>query len=116
MKTTGPRNLLSAPYFLIDTATTNLVGSYCSKEAALEAVADAARRYGRDSDAVTCLALLRDDVPEHEACVASGRVLVALALEGSGQPEQAIHVSRAAAGDVAMRHTARGSKKKRRRL
>lgn len=71
---------MSAPYFLIDTDTTNLVGSYRSEEAALRAVVDAANRYGRNSAEVTSLALLRDDVPEQEACVAKGRALAALAL------------------------------------
>jgi hypothetical protein len=68
-----------APFCLIDTDTANLVGAYATEAEALQAVAEMVALHGRQSEAVTSLALVRDDVPAGEGYVASGSELVARA-------------------------------------
>jgi hypothetical protein len=78
------RRELSGRYSLIDTVTTDLVGSYETEEAALRDVAEYARTYGADSEAVRTLALIRHDVPAAVGGVAAGAGLVALATGRAG--------------------------------
>jgi hypothetical protein len=69
----------SAPvwYELWDSETGNRVGKYPTEQAALEAVAEDVTRYGRDSEAVLTLGLLRRDPDD---LVAEGVTLVERAL------------------------------------
>lgn len=76
-------------YSLIDVETANEVGAYPTEEAALRAVHDAIGRYGRRANAVTSLALLREDAPTEHTCIARGRALARLALSRFGEPESA---------------------------
>jgi hypothetical protein len=71
---------MSATYALMDTETDNLVGSFSSQTAALQAVAATARRFGQDAPEVLSLMLFREDGPEDEGYVAEGKELVRLAL------------------------------------
>lgn len=72
-------------YTLADAESHNEIGVYRSRIAALRAVADAVLRYGLDSSAIRSLILVRDDVPEEQALIASGRDLADLALEAVGE-------------------------------
>lgn len=78
--------MTAAAYQLIDTDSASLLGSYPSEWEALRAVATAAKKYGRDSEAVTNLVLFRLDGPEDNAFVAGGAQLVERALAALGRP------------------------------
>jgi hypothetical protein len=86
---------MKKPYFLIDTETTNLVGSYASERAALRAVAATAERYGPNSEAATSLALIREDAPAGKGLIARGRSLVKRALDGATPVDRRAPASRA---------------------
>jgi hypothetical protein len=66
-------------YELWDSETGNRVGTYPTERAALAAVAEDIGRYGRDSEAVLALGLLRRDPDD---LVVEGRALVDRALGG----------------------------------
>jgi hypothetical protein len=74
------RRPVSGPFGLIDIDTGNMVGSFASEEAALIAVAETAKEYGPDSDAVQSLSLFRDDLPPEQGFIADGSELVRRAL------------------------------------
>jgi hypothetical protein len=59
-------------YALVDAETADVIGAYRSERAALRDVADAVRRYGRESAAVTSLVLIRTDVPAGRGFIAGG--------------------------------------------
>jgi hypothetical protein len=65
---------------LMDTDSASLLGSYPSEQDALHAVAAAAKRHGRDSEAVVNLVLFRQDGAERDAFIAEGTQLVERAL------------------------------------
>ena len=68
-------------YELWDSATGNRVGEYDTKEAALRAVVEDILRYGRDSEAMMHLGLLRcDPKGEHDGLIAEGARLASMAL------------------------------------
>jgi hypothetical protein len=64
----------------MDTDTFNMVGSYRSQTEALRVVAEAARRYGKNSPEARSLVLYRQDCPVEEGFVAEGADLVNRAL------------------------------------
>jgi hypothetical protein len=64
-------------YELWDNGTGNRVGAYPTEQAALDALAEDVGRYGRDSEAVLTLGLLRRDPDQ---VVAEGAALIDRAL------------------------------------
>ncbi|GEM_PF-3449738 len=68
-------------YELWDAETGNRVGAYPTEEAALRAVAEDVVRYGRESEAMLALGLLRRDPDgQRSALIAEGAELVDRAL------------------------------------
>ncbi len=67
---------------LVELSTGNLVGAYDTEQAALRDVAEAIRRYGRDS--VASLALGRDAPRGDGRVIAQGPALATLALAATG--------------------------------
>lgn len=68
-------------YELWDGETGNRVGTYPTEEAALQAIAEDIARYGRESEAILTLGLLRRDPDGGEdACIAEGAALAERAL------------------------------------
>jgi hypothetical protein len=74
------REMSAAAYQLMDIDSASLLGSFASEHDALRAVAAAAARYGRGSEAVMSLVLFRQDVPEAEGFIAQGTDLVERAI------------------------------------
>jgi hypothetical protein len=81
-------------YELWDRETGNLVGSYRTEAEALAAVREEIRAYGRESEAVTSLGLLRRKprrghlIPKGGGLVAEGAALVERALAAAPQSER----------------------------
>jgi hypothetical protein len=67
-------------YLLLHGENCDVIGTYPTKQAALEVVADTVTRYGRRSPAVRELVLVRDDVPAEEGFIAQGLALATSAL------------------------------------
>ena len=76
--------MADAPYQLMDTDSASLLGSYATEQDALHAVAAAAKKHGRNSEAVVNLVLFRQDGPERDAFIAEGLQLIDRALAAAG--------------------------------
>jgi hypothetical protein len=87
--------MAAAVYQLMDTDSASLLGSYPSEGEALRAVAAAARKYARDSEAVASLVLFRQDGPEDEAFIAEGAQFVTRALAAIDEADGAASNGRA---------------------